>query len=148
MVSLNLFVLKWRATHVENFLSQNCNIFTVLSIFKWNKIGETNNKFVTCRSFLSSDIRTSIKENDELSYMVWSLVTVRNQLPAQVVKLPTISHRSCQKSSRCHQKNSRSLLVTRFNLLANPLHLHHCSNIRCNPVSSSLTLHRSNPLSV
>ena len=27
------------------------------------------------------------KESDELLYTVWSLVTVRNQLPAQVVKI-------------------------------------------------------------
>ena len=28
------------ATHVGNFLFQNCNIFSVLTIFKWNKIGK------------------------------------------------------------------------------------------------------------
>ena len=31
------------ATRVENFLPQNCNIFSVLSVFNWNKIGETSN---------------------------------------------------------------------------------------------------------
>ena len=34
--------------HVENFLSQNCNIFSVSSIFNYNP-GETNNKFITYR---------------------------------------------------------------------------------------------------
>ena len=34
-------------THVENFLSQNCNIFSVLSIFKCNLKGKINNKFIT-----------------------------------------------------------------------------------------------------
>ena len=28
--------LRWNATHVENFLSRNCNIFSVLNIFKYN----------------------------------------------------------------------------------------------------------------
>ena len=36
-----------RAPYVENCLFQNSNIFSVLSIFKWNEIGETNNKFIT-----------------------------------------------------------------------------------------------------
>ena len=33
-------------THAENFFSQNCNIFAVLSIFECNP-GETNNEFIT-----------------------------------------------------------------------------------------------------
>ena len=32
--------------HVENSLSQNCNIFSVSSVFKYNP-GETSNKFIT-----------------------------------------------------------------------------------------------------
>ena len=61
------------------FLFQNCNIFSVLSIFKRNEIGETNNQFITSQSFLSSDITpTSFKkESDESLYTVWLLVTVR-----------------------------------------------------------------------
>ena len=34
------------------------------------------------------------KESDELLYTVWSLVTVRNQLPAQVIKNRRASDRS------------------------------------------------------
>ena len=32
--------------YVENFLPENCNIFSVLSIFEYNT-GKTNNKFIT-----------------------------------------------------------------------------------------------------
>ena len=45
------------------------NLFSVLSIFKWNKMDKTNNKFITSQSFLLSDIiPTSLKgkESDEL----------------------------------------------------------------------------------
>ena len=38
--------LERRVTHVENFLSQNCNIFSALSIFKYNLKGRINNKFI------------------------------------------------------------------------------------------------------
>ena len=38
--------MKWHATHIENILSQNCNIFSVLSIFKYNT-GKTNDKFIS-----------------------------------------------------------------------------------------------------
>ena len=38
--------LERRATHVDNSLPQNCNIFSVLSIFKYNP-GKTGNKFIT-----------------------------------------------------------------------------------------------------
>ena len=34
-------------TYVENFLSENCNIFSVLSIFKYNLKDKPNNKFIT-----------------------------------------------------------------------------------------------------
>ena len=64
--------------HVENFLSQNCNIFSVLSIFKRNS-GETNDKFIASSKFLSSGIiPTSPEEteNDELLYTIRSLVMV------------------------------------------------------------------------
>ena len=77
--------------HVENFLSQNCNIFSISSIFKYNP-GKANNKFITSRSFLSSDIiptSSKGKESDESLHTVRSLVMVRNQLPAQVVKRQT-----------------------------------------------------------
>ena len=36
-----------RATRVENFLPQNCNTSSVLSIFKYNPKGKANNKFIT-----------------------------------------------------------------------------------------------------
>ena len=34
-------------TYVENILFQNCYIFSILRIFKYNKIGKTNDKFST-----------------------------------------------------------------------------------------------------
>ena len=43
---------QWLTCYVENFLPQNCNISSVLSIFKYNP-GKTNNKFITFWSFLS-----------------------------------------------------------------------------------------------
>ena len=43
------------AMHVENILFQNDNIFSVLTILKYNP-GKTNNKLITSQSFLSSDI--------------------------------------------------------------------------------------------
>ena len=56
-----------------------------LSIFERNKIGKTNDEFVTPPSFLSSRYRTD--ELRERRVIVrgfyWSLVMVRNQLPAQ-----------------------------------------------------------------
>ena len=42
-------LLRWNDVHVENFLSQNCNIFLVLGIFKYNLKGKPNNKFITSR---------------------------------------------------------------------------------------------------
>ena len=41
-----LNLLRWNATHVEDFFVPNCNIFSVLSIFKYNP-GKTNDKFDT-----------------------------------------------------------------------------------------------------
>ena len=70
-------------THVENSLSQNCNVFSILIIFEYNP-GRTNNKFISSWSFLSTDVvptSSKEKENDEL--YTRSLVMVRNQLPAQ-----------------------------------------------------------------
>ena len=61
-----------RATRVENFLSQNCNIFSVVSIFKCNP-GKANDKFIASRQFLSSDIipaSSNKEENDDLLYTV------------------------------------------------------------------------------
>ena len=50
-------LLRWnnvsRTSRIFSF--QNCNILSVLSIFKQNKIGKTNNKFITFQQFLSSD---------------------------------------------------------------------------------------------
>ena len=62
----------------RNFLSQNCNIFSVSSVFELE--GKTNNKCITSRQFLSSDVVPT--------YTIWSLVTVRNQLP---LLLPVVS---------------------------------------------------------
>ena len=42
------------------------------------------------------------KESDELSYTVWSLVTVRNQLPARVVELLHYLHYTGQTQSMCN----------------------------------------------
>ena len=63
----------------EYIFSQNCNICSVLSIFKCNS-GETNDKFIASSKFLSSGIiPTSPEEteNDELLYTIRSLVMVR-----------------------------------------------------------------------
>ena len=54
----------------RQYFVPNCNIFSVLSVFKYNS-SKTSNKFITSQSFLSSDIiPTSSKENDsdELLY--------------------------------------------------------------------------------
>ena len=51
--------------------------------FKCNP-GETNGKFITSQSFLSSDGRNEFKKRaTNCCTRFWSLVTVRNQLPAQ-----------------------------------------------------------------
>ena len=52
------------------------NIFSVLSVFKYNR-GKTNNKFISYWSFLSSDIPMNSKRRRIIVYTVWSLVTVR-----------------------------------------------------------------------
>ena len=66
------------------FLSENCNIFSVLSIFECK--GETNNKFITSQSFLSGDIPTSFEKKRATSYCIrfWSLVMVRNQKKSEL----------------------------------------------------------------
>ena len=72
-----------------NFLSENCNILSVLSMFKYKRKAKQTinllrlNNFYPVISYTTSSIE---KESDELLYTVRSLVTVRNQLPAQVVK--------------------------------------------------------------
>ena len=38
----------WMSRTSRNFLPQNCDIFSVLSIFKYNP-GKANNKFITSR---------------------------------------------------------------------------------------------------
>ena len=55
-------------------------------MFKFKYI--TNNKFITFQQFLSSDVIAGEfeKKATKLLYTVWSLVMVRNQLPAQAVK--------------------------------------------------------------
>ena len=65
-------LLRWN----ENFLFQNCNIFLVLRIFKYNSKGKTNNKFIN--NFYSEILQLRVqKESDELLYTVWLLVMVR-----------------------------------------------------------------------
>ena len=46
--------------HAKSFFSQNNNVFSVLSIFKYNP-GKINNQFITSQLFLSSDVPTSPK---------------------------------------------------------------------------------------
>ena len=83
-------LLRWHATHVENFLSKNWNISSVLSVFKYNP-GKTNNKFIKLVNNFYPVIsyRRVQKESDVVTrfiilYTVRSLVMVRNQL--QMVK--------------------------------------------------------------
>ena len=82
-------VLEWRATHVENFWFQNCNISSVLSVFKYNP-GKTNSKLICnllsnlLSNFLVLIINTSIINTKKLlrirfGHSLWSA----NQLPAQ-----------------------------------------------------------------
>ena len=61
------------------FFPKTCSIFSALSIVKY-KPGKTNNKFLNNFYLMTSHQRDQ-KESDELLY--WSLVMVRNQLPAQ-----------------------------------------------------------------
>ena len=71
------------------FCRKICNTFSVLSIFKYNP-GKTNNKFVKLHLnnfYPVISYRRDQKESDEFElYTVWSLVMVRSQLPAQVIK--------------------------------------------------------------
>ena len=68
--------------HVENFLSQNCNIFSVSSIFKYIiQAKQITNLSLLLGNYLSSDIsyRRVQKESDELLYTVcghslWSAI--------------------------------------------------------------------------
>ena len=65
----------------REFFPQNYNIFSVLSIFKYNP-GKTNNKFIN-NSLLDNFYPATLsyrrvgKEGDELLYTVWSLVMFR-----------------------------------------------------------------------
>ena len=64
--------------------SQNCNIFSVLSILKYSQqiiILLLVNNFYPVRIIPTS----SKRKRRIVLYTVWSLVMVRNQLPAQVV---------------------------------------------------------------
>ena len=69
-------LLRWNATHVKNCLSQNCNIFSVLSISYLSiNPGETNNKlFITSQQFLSSAIIPSSSKRKR-RIIVYGLVT-------------------------------------------------------------------------
>ena len=75
-------------THVKNFLSQNCYIFSVSSIFMYiTQAKQIINLLLLSNFHLVISYRRVQKESNELLYeTVWSLVMVRNQLPAQVVK--------------------------------------------------------------
>ena len=65
----------------REYLAQNCNIFSVLSIFKYNP-GKANNNLLLLNNFYSVMYRCIHKE-DKLLYTVWSLVV---QLLVQEVK--------------------------------------------------------------
>ena len=75
--------LRWnqRATHIDNFLLQNCNIFSASSIFKVKQI---MNLLLLNHFYPAISSPTSLKEKEscELLCTVRSLVTVRNQLPS------------------------------------------------------------------
>ena len=71
-----------------------------MCIFKYNTgkannkfiIPNNNNKFILLNNFYPViSYRRVRKECDELLYTVWSLVMVRGQLPAQVVKRMQLS---------------------------------------------------------
>ena len=70
----------------EFFFVPNRNIFSVLSITQAKQIIN----LLLLNNFFSDIVPTSSrgKESDELSYTIWSLVMVRDQLPAQVVGFP------------------------------------------------------------
>ena len=55
-----------------------------LTSWRWSDVPRT---WRICRSKIVIFYRRIQKESDELLYTVRSLVTVRNQLPAQVVKI-------------------------------------------------------------
>ena len=75
--------------HVENFLFQNCSILSVLSIFIIFITEEKQiiNSLLLDKCYPVISHRRVRKESDEL--LIWSLVMVRSQLPAQVVKSTT-----------------------------------------------------------
>ena len=83
------------------------SVFTVLCIFKYNP-GETIiiNLLLVNNFYPVTTYRRVQKESDELLYTVWSFVMVRNQLPAQVVKLRSpivflITFSAVWKACRC-----------------------------------------------
>ena len=70
-----------------NIKNNNINInnfYIILSIFIVTQVKQIIN-FFTSQQFLSSHIIATKKKATKLLYTVWSLVMVRNQLPAQVV---------------------------------------------------------------
>ena len=69
--------------NVENFFSQNCNIFSVLSTVSniTQKAKQITNLLLLSNNFYSMiSYRRDEKENDELLYCVWSLVMVRESV--------------------------------------------------------------------
>ena len=96
----HLNLLRWErhVTHVENLLSQDCNIFSVLSMFKCNP-GKIDNKFVHF-SVISVD---EFKEKTnllciEFGRSLWSAIscqrkTVKRRNPTRMCNVVTLDER-------------------------------------------------------
>ena len=78
MTDTIFFVLTSCAGNVENILFQNCNIFSVLSVFKYNPGKQIINLSLLNNFYPTLSYRRVQKESDELLYTVWSLVMVRS----------------------------------------------------------------------
>ena len=87
----------------RGFFVPNCNIFSVLNVFKCNP-GKTDDKFIVSWQFLSRLIshRRVQRKKKATNHCItaWSIVMVRNQLPAQEVKWWTSFEDSCYANCR------------------------------------------------
>ena len=75
-------LLRWKDVPRTNFLSQNCNIFSVLSISKYN-LGKTN-KFINYQSFLSSNHTDMFKKKAtnccvRFGHSLWSAISCQRK---------------------------------------------------------------------
>ena len=76
LLFVQLVVVEWR----ENFLSENCNIFSVLSIFKYNP-DVTNNEFIYRFSIISIHHTDEFKKKTtNLSYTVRSAISCQRKI--------------------------------------------------------------------